>query len=146
MYMRAVIGCDGSKIEHLLRRDSIDHYQLRRIDCLMAVIKRLLRNGPIPASGFSYAMNRLARAYLVLDRSFTYWEVPNPYYCDAQLIGIVRLKDGALDYQANLEIARNRDAEFRKPKYKKMKRVQVDFLKSLFELTALTKQLSRSQK
>lgn len=91
------------------------------------------------AEQFAYAIHRLAKAYRVRDKSFELRGLPNLRICADQFIGDVRLVGEEIMWVREPAIAAARDIEFKRPKYKKMPSEQVEFLKALFELSALTK-------
>lgn len=144
MYMRSVRYCEGSKIEHLLGSGTIYHKR-DRFDEFMALAKRLLRDAPMCASQFEYAVRKLKVRTGVQDRSL-FSRGMDEFVAPCALIGEVRLINDEIVCFRNHEIASKRKTEFSKPKYKNMTMQHIEFLKSLFELTELTKQLSRGQK
>lgn len=144
-YLRAVQNCAGSKIDHLLRGGPIWHKRVN-FEIFIEIIKRLLRDKPMPASEFQYAVSRLAATYRIRDVSFRSRGMFDFYACSNQIIGDVRLVDGEIVCIRNNDVAMLRNVEFKKPKYKKMPLQQVEFLKSLFELVEYSNQLAKAGK
>lgn len=144
-YMRSTVKCEGSKIYHLLSGGLI-RIKFTKIDYFLAVLRRILRDRPMPAKEFRYAVHRLYREYNPAAQSFRNRGMKDFSYITDWIIGDVRLVNGEIEYIENCAIAEARDAEFKKQKYKKMDAHQVNFLMSLFELTELTKQYSRGKK
>lgn len=141
-YMRSVKNCSGSKIDHLLGEGRID-IKRTNFDDFMDVMKRLLRDSPMPASKFAASVKRFSNTYGIRDQSFVKRGMLNLTYASDLFIGDVRLVGGDICYVHNPAIAAARDVEFMKKKYLKMPIWRVDFLKSLFELSELTKKLSK---
>ena len=144
-YLRSVKNCKGSKINHLLDGGQIAISRVN-FDNYSDVVRRMLRDAPMPASEFLRMAQTVTREYGVPHRSFEIRGEPDFTYFGNSLVGDVRLVDGRIAYTVDREVAEARDAEFKKPKYKKMSDSQVGFLVSLFELTELTKQISRGKK
>lgn len=141
MLLRAVVDCKGSKIEHLVARGRIK-FARHNTTIFLTVLRRLLRDKSMPVDRFNAVVCALFKRYGPSERGL---ESAGYKYLNYTLsfIGDVRLEDGHFVHLHHPAIARARDEEFARKKYKKMDRAQVDFLKSLFELFELTKQMRK---
>jgi hypothetical protein len=88
-YLRRVVGCSGSRIEHLLMEGRIAP-ETTNFEPFYQVLLRLVRDRPMPAKQFAYAVHRLAGAYRIRDKSFEVRGLPNLRICADQFIGDVR--------------------------------------------------------
>lgn len=140
--MRSVLNCRGSRIQHLLSGGSINLSGWRNYDVFQCVIRRLLRDGPMDGGAFKKAVRAAQRRYNLSSNG------EGAKFCGLAhwVIGDVKLIEGEIIFASDYRVAKARDAEFEKPKYKKMIGEQVEFLKSVFELTAYSKQLLKDQK
>lgn len=138
-FLRSVVDCEGSKIEYLLAGGRVNHKREKTLTFL-AVVRRMLRDRPMPADEFHAAIQLAHRRYgptefALENRGCTFLS----YTCN--LIGQVELTDGRFVYMREPRIAIARDKEFSRRKYAHMDKEQVAFLRALFELAELTKQM-----
>lgn len=145
VYLKSVRNCAGSKIEHLLSGGLIKR-DMMRADYFKAVMLRILRDKPMPAREFKYMALMVINEYGVTDSELERRGMRGFRYLPSIAIGSVCAVDGEIIFHENRSIADMRDEEFKRPKYKKMDAVQVDFLASLFELSEYSKQLFKDKK
>ena len=139
--MRNVTRCTGSKIEHLLAAGTF-RLTATKAEIFIVVLRRLCQGKVIPADDFAVLCRKLHCRYAPADRYLTRRGFGFANFSDA-LIGDVRSQGDHFIYTQDFEIASARDTEFKKPKYKKLHVAQLGMLKTMFELTELTKKLQR---
>lgn len=136
--LRSVPKQVRNKICYLLRGERI-HFANSKTNILLTVLRRLLRDAPIQVSKFCEVVKKLTARYRVRNHTLGV----NEHFRSELLIGDVRLVGTAIETISNPAVAKLRDAEFKRKKYRNFKPEHLSFLISLFELTELTKQMSR---